>query len=64
MAQVCCCDAELKIVPCVCLVVLYTKVYYNGAKEKCRVARWFIRIPEIQIWVHFGGRLNGNYLYT
>jgi hypothetical protein len=29
----------------------------------CRVARWFIFIPKIPIWVNFGLPLNGKYWY-
>jgi hypothetical protein len=32
--------------------------------DECRVARWFILIPKIPIWVNFGGPWNGKCWYV
>jgi hypothetical protein len=44
--------------PCVGLV--HVKLFFcRFARERIRVARWFIFKPKIQNWVNFGGPWNG-----
>jgi hypothetical protein len=42
---------------------LHFNVFFSDKNVGCRVARWFVFKPKIQIWVNFGGSYNGKFWY-